>query len=878
VANKTVNGTNFSETLWGSEDSDFFQPYSGDDIIYGGGGNDEINAYYNDEKGRLFFPIDGTLTVYAGAGNDLIGGKSGNDVIYGQEGDDYVWSREGNDLIEGGPGDDHLDGDDGDDTLDGGTGDDFLRGGAGNDTLKGGVGNDEILSENGNDTIYGGDGDDRINGFLNDTEGNKTSNTESWSKEYYLEQSFTRSSYFSADPLLIYGGPGNDIAAGGQRDDIIFGDEGNDILSGNDGDDKIEGGLGQDYLVGGMGNDTLLGGDGDDYLTVYSYAGANSLFGGNGDDDLYGGEGNDLLQGGDGNDYLDGNGGNDRLQGGDGDDKLYGSAGNDTLEGGLGYDYLYGGSGNDTYIIRDGKFDIYDEGGEDTAEVYTSFVKIPSEIETVNYHDGALPLPYWISALIPDWGNGTRYANFLGDAKTFGYSFPNTAPGYLTDEEDLLGFKGFTAVQQANTRELLSYIETIIDVQFEFTDNPSGTNIILFALNTGRENAGGYASFPSESADGSDIFLKHKTGLTLSVGTWGATAITHEVGHALGLKHPFEAPSPSGLVADPPYLPDAEDTSRWAQMSYEDEAGFDSYVLEFSPLDIAALQFIYGPSKKSASTGDDTYIFDSAAPNFIWDSGGTDTIDASTSPDSVTIFLEPGYQGFKGLDKMARLITAPGQITVNFGTEIENLVGSKFSDVLTGNDLSNRISGLSGTNVIDGKGGIDFAIFTEESEDYEITPFDGHWLVSSETENSQVIDIERLIFSNKNIALDLDGNAGLAVKAVGAFWGAESVKNPEVVGKYLKRLDENISFEALLEEVVQEVFEGSKTGAQMVDHFYDAVVGGTAPEDISSHYGALVDSGQLSAVGLASLVSNHEINVAGIDLIGLADTGIEYII
>ena len=141
-----------------------------------------------------------------------------------------------------------------------------------------------------------------------------------------------------------------------------------------------------------------------------------------------------------------------------------------------------------------------------------------------------------------------------------------------------------------------------------------------------------------------------------------------------------------------------------------------------------------------------------------------------------------------------------------------------------------------------------------------------------------MIDIERLIFSNKNIALDLDGNAGLAVKAVGAFWGAESVKNPEVVGKYLKRLDENISFEALLEEVVQEVFEGSKTGAQMVDHFYDAVVGGTAPEDISSHYGALVDSGQLSAVGLASLVSNHEINVAGIDLIGLADTGIEYII
>ena len=480
--------------------------------------------------------------------------------------------------------------------------------------------------------------------------------------------------------------------------------------------------------------------------------------------------------------------------------------------------------------------------------------------------------------MIPDWGNGTNYANYLGDAKTFGYSFPNTAPEYLTAEKDLIGFKGFTAVQQANARLLLSYIETIIDVQFEYTDNPNNTYVFSFALNTGSENAGGYAQYPNASARGSDIFIRDESGLTLSVGTWGAGAITHEVGHALGLKHPFEAPDVYGNVADPPYLPSAEETSRWAKMSYTDEAGFDNNVLELSPLDIAALQFIYGPSKKSSRTGDDTYIFDSAAPNFVWDSGGTDTIDASTSPDSVTIFLEPGYQGFKGLDKMARLITAPGQITVNFGSEIENLVGSKFSDVLTGNDLSNRISGLSGTNVIDGKGGIDFAIFTEESEDYKITPFDGYWLVASETENSQVTDIERLIFSNKNIALDLDGNAGLAVKAVGAFWGAESVKNPEVVGKYLKRLDENISFETLLGEVVQEVFGGNKTGAQMVNHFYDAVVGGTAPEDISSHYGALVDSGELSAVELASLVSNHEINVAGIDLIGLADTGIEYII
>jgi len=849
-----INGTNASETLTGTDEDDLITPGDGDDTVYGGAGNDGLNGYRNEVGTPLYYVTTGTLVAYGGAGDDVIGGKDGNDTIYGEDGDDAVWGMagedfivggsgsdnlwggDGNDRIQGGEGNDELVGESGDDVLEGGAGDDKIQGGAGNDTLDGGPGADEllggggddllrgeagddtILTGGGNDVVYGGAGDDGINGYVS-SDGQLL---------IYPPDSGV---------LTVYGGPGKDFIVGNSDGDLLFGQEDDDYIGGRDGNDEISGGDGDDKLFGDAGDDILEGGDGDD--------------------ELHGGDGDDTLKGGAGT------------------DKLFSDAGDDILIGGAGFTYLEGGEGNDTYYIKHTNDHIYDTGGTDTAIVSVSFVKIPSYIETVQYIDGAVALPYWIDALIDDDSNGSYFKYLYDNTTTYYYSFPESAPSYLESEDYLNGFKSLNETQISNVNQALSNITQFANIEFSQSEITEQANTLSFAVNKQTDTAM-YAAPPSTHLLGSDVFIgDYPDHTTLAVGTGAAAAIVHEIGHALGLRHPF---------GGKPNLSEEENQHRWTLMSYEGSEGFDDTKLQLSILDIAALHYIYGPNTSSRS-GDDTYVFDAENSNFIWDGSGTDTIDASGAPDSVTIFLTPGYHGFIGRTKKYELITSPGQITVNFGTEIENLKGSAFADVLTGNHLDNVIEGLAGSDTIDGMEGIDTAVFTGQKSEYTWAMFvaDPHpesglepWYGWSVGEDS-LRNIERLRFEDMNVALDLDGHAGEAVKTLGAFLGTDGV-TPENIGLVLNLLDSGLTYDGLLAEATAVVFGADPDGATLVRHFYTKLTGENAPVEIVSLYGKLIDDGELSKVELAKLVADNEMNLTNIDFVGLNFTGVEYLL
>ena len=756
-----LDGTSGDDTIWGFDGNDTIAGLAGSDriitgngvdVVDGGAGNDEINGFITDPVLGYYNSYDatGVKTIDGGEGNDVIFGGSDADRINGGVGNDQIYGAAGADVINGGDGADSLFGQDGNDQIDGGDGIDKITGGIGSDSLVGGAGDDFLYDqESGADTLQGGAGNDTLD------------------------------TYSSTDNKSLDGG------------------DGNDSLTGGSGDDTLVGGAGDDFLMDqSSGADRLYGGAGNDDLSVYNGTGNKYLDGGDGNDTLSAGKGTDTLLGGAGNDELNAyeSSGNISLDGGSGNDTLLGGTGNDTLTGGLGIDDLQGGAGNDVYYVSDLTDYIYDSGGNDTAYVSQSFVKLPSSIETVTYTNGAVALPYWISSLMFDSGAGLNDATLLGSAKTFKYAFPSSLPTYYNGTSQADGtFVGFSDTQKTRTVTALSYIETVIDVKFVLETNANvlnsanSLNTLSFGTNT-QTNSAGYAFGPSTRSDGNDVFLNKTDPYVkdLADGTYGSQILIHEIGHALGLKHPFEKSDAANGSAEPPYLTGNEDNTLWSVMSYNDDP-IGQTSLKYSPLDIAALQYIYGPSTTARTTAD-TYVISETEANFIWDGGGTDKVSAASSSKAVTIYLEPGYWGFVGSAKEA-YISKAGQITVNFGTQIENLDGSGLGDSLHGNALNNEINGnagndtvqaFAGNDTIDGGDGQDTVTYALSASQYTVTAVSsgGYQVLakSGEEGTDTLRNVEFLKFADQTAAIT--SFVGQEVVPVGAKFWKDSTKVP----------------------------------------------------------------------------------------------------
>src|SRR3989344_597246 len=121
VFTNMIPGTNGSEILNGTPNSDLILAMGGSDVVNGGGGND---------------------CIVGGTGSDRLLGGGGNDVILGGDDSDSIEGNGGDDNLYGEGESDSLDGGGGDDTLSGGTASDSLRGAGGNDTLNGDAGSD----------------------------------------------------------------------------------------------------------------------------------------------------------------------------------------------------------------------------------------------------------------------------------------------------------------------------------------------------------------------------------------------------------------------------------------------------------------------------------------------------------------------------------------------------------------------------------------------------------------------------------------------------------------------------------------------------------------------------------------------------------------
>ena len=182
-----------------------------------------------------------------------------------------------------------------------------------------------------------------------------------YSGGYQLDLVETRSADPSS-PRRLRGSENDDKLDGGEGDDNIEGRGGNDALTGRGGNDRLIGGAGDDTINGGRGADTIDGGPNGANGDTLSYAGSRAAVRVN--------LGREEYSGGDAQgdtirniENVIGSSQNDWIRGDVWPNRLSGGAGNDTIMGG-------GGSASDGDILRGGAGNdaLYGGAGNDTLE------------------------------------------------------------------------------------------------------------------------------------------------------------------------------------------------------------------------------------------------------------------------------------------------------------------------------------------------------------------------------------------------------------------------------------------------------------------------------------------------------------------------------
>jgi len=156
----------------------------------------------------------------------------------------------------------------------------------GNDVIIGHGGDDELFAGNNNDVLIGGEGADVLYGGLGIDTAAYYGSTSGVNVDFSrLSQRQGEAEGDMLDSIEnIHGSQFNDEMYGDHLNNEILGFDGDDIIYGMNGSDVLKGGKGNDFLAGGLGSDVIYGGEGND--TIENSSGIALIYPGEGVDNI----------------------------------------------------------------------------------------------------------------------------------------------------------------------------------------------------------------------------------------------------------------------------------------------------------------------------------------------------------------------------------------------------------------------------------------------------------------------------------------------------------------------------------------------------------------------------------------------------------------
>lgn len=463
----------------------------------------------------------------------------------------------------------------------------------------------------------------------------------------------------------------------------------------------------------------------------------------------------------------------------------------------------------------------------------------------------------WIDALISD-ATAPKW-NYITPFRTILYYTFSITSGTEAENHgaNIVNLHAFNSTQQVAAREILDYVTSITGIIFSETMTGSSADIHFADCDidgtryTGIcDTYGGYRYYSDGTVTSYSpeayVYLDNVEFATQNAsplaGNEGYQTLLHEIGHALGLKHPFDGS---------PTLATAQDNTANTLMAYRDVGGPYS---QFREYDLAALAFLYGLDGLGGAWGIGTggayyqgtsanESFISGSGNHVWVGlGGTDTVSyagkrsqysysLSSTGDWLVIDGQGSHDYLAATTEQLNFTDGNVSVATMRGLLTGAVAGTTADDGLSGTTANDLIYGGMGNDTLDGAAGVDTALYVGRRVDYTITGNSSGYTVSDKVGNEgtdTLRNVEKLRFA--------DGIDNLQITQKAAQISTTQLNSlVEIYIAFFNRVPE----------------------ADGLGYWIDTFVGGQSVEAISqSFYGAAI---QYSAqTGYASTMSNAD--------------------